>query len=272
MQANNCYQIDLDSKVLRQDEQAIERSKTITDKMFDIVRSIKVPGYLNNSIVTLISTERDALYAFEDNENEVITPVVLEEVLTGFSVGEVVYQGPYGQARFIGIAEDSRCPIDVQCIQAGQVVVIFEITDFMAESTYSVEVAEGESFTVSESRASDSKVLNLDKVLPERSLDNDITDSDYRVQISVSTVNNLPPAESTDNQCVKAGCSSQLCVSTDEAQSGGGVTTCEYREEYSCYTSATCEVQPSGECGFTPTPELQQCIADANDEPTQQMQ
>ena len=151
-------------------------------------------------------------------------------------------------------------------------VVIFEITDFMAESTYSVEVAEGESFTVSESRASDSKVLNLDKVLPERSLDNDITDSDYRVQISVSTVNNLPPAESTDNQCVKAGCSSQLCVSTDEAQSGGGVTTCEYREEYSCYTSATCEVQPSGECGFTPTPELQQCIADANDEPTQQMQ
>ena len=89
LQANNCYQIDLDSKVLRQDEQAIERSKTITDKMFDIVRSIKVPGYLNNSIVTLISTERDALYAFEDNENEVITPVVLEEVLTGFSVGEV---------------------------------------------------------------------------------------------------------------------------------------------------------------------------------------
>ncbi len=271
LQADNCYQIDLDSKVLRQDDQAFERSKTVTDKMLDIVRSIKVPGYLNTSVVALVSTERDALYAFENNEGEAMAPVVLEEVLTGFSVGEVVYQGLYGQARFTGIAEDSRCPIDVQCIQAGQVVVIFEITDYMAETTYSVEVAEGESFTVSELRASDSKVLSLDKVLPERSLDSDIADSDYRVQISVSSVDNVPPSESADKQCVKAGCSSQLCVSNDEAQSGGGVTTCEYREEYSCYAAATCEVQSSGECGFTPTAELQQCIADANSEPVEEM-
>lgn len=60
-------------------------------------------------------------------------------------------------------------------------------------------------------------------------------------------------------QCVRAGCSNQLCV--DAAQSEGLVTTCEYREVYACYAVAACEVQSTGECGFTPTEELQACIA-----------
>jgi len=61
------------------------------------------------------------------------------------------------------------------------------------------------------------------------------------------------------NGCAVAGCSGQLCVSADEA--GTIVTTCEYRAEYSCYKEASCEPQANGQCGWTPTAELKQCLA-----------
>jgi hypothetical protein len=55
--------------------------------------------------------------------------------------------------------------------------------------------------------------------------------------------------------CRKTGCSGELCSDTDVA------STCLYREEYACFASATCVRQPSGSCGFTPTPELTACLA-----------
>lgn len=58
--------------------------------------------------------------------------------------------------------------------------------------------------------------------------------------------------------CVAGGCSSHMCI---EEGSPGGISTCEYRDEYACYQSATCERQPDGQCGWTPTPELEACIA-----------
>lgn len=57
--------------------------------------------------------------------------------------------------------------------------------------------------------------------------------------------------------CMKTGCSSQIC--SDEAV----VTTCEFRPEYECYQRAACERQKNGECGFTQTPELLQCLTRA---------
>lgn len=57
--------------------------------------------------------------------------------------------------------------------------------------------------------------------------------------------------------CVRAGCSRQLCVSEDEADI---VTTCEYHQAYECYETATCEMQESGECGWTQTPTLNSCL------------
>lgn len=57
--------------------------------------------------------------------------------------------------------------------------------------------------------------------------------------------------------CVRGGCSGQLCV--DEGD--GGVSTCEYRPEYACYRDAICARQPSGACGWTPSPALAACLA-----------
>lgn len=54
--------------------------------------------------------------------------------------------------------------------------------------------------------------------------------------------------------CVITGCSSQLCAEEDM------VSTCEYRESYACYKTATCERQADGKCGWTETTELTQCL------------
>lgn len=72
------------------------------------------------------------------------------------------------------------------------------------------------------------------------------------------TVTPVPPVKEppmTQAQCRPGGCSGQLCTDKPDM-----VTTCEWREEYACYQTATCERQPSGECGWTKTEELQQCL------------
>jgi hypothetical protein len=56
--------------------------------------------------------------------------------------------------------------------------------------------------------------------------------------------------------CYRGGCSGQLC--TDSPNAG---STCEWRAEYACYTSATCARQSNGQCGFTSTPALTACLA-----------
>jgi len=67
--------------------------------------------------------------------------------------------------------------------------------------------------------------------------------------------------------CVLAGCSSQLCVEENEA--ADIITTCEFRPEYACYQSVgRCERQVDEQCGWTLTPELQQCLAEAADADT----
>jgi len=55
------------------------------------------------------------------------------------------------------------------------------------------------------------------------------------------------------------------CVNADVVRSGMA-GTCEYRERYACYKNAgnICEVQSTGNCGWTQTDELQVCIAEAD--------
>lgn len=59
----------------------------------------------------------------------------------------------------------------------------------------------------------------------------------------------LPP-------CQAGGCSGQLC--TDDPSMA---TTCEWREEYACYKTATCARGTDGKCGWVPTEELNNCLA-----------
>jgi len=58
-----------------------------------------------------------------------------------------------------------------------------------------------------------------------------------------------------DQTCYVGGCSNQIC--SDQA---GVISTCEWRDEYACYQSATCERQADGQCGWTETEELRACL------------
>ncbi len=61
--------------------------------------------------------------------------------------------------------------------------------------------------------------------------------------------------ETNDAACVVTGCSGQVCADQDV------ITTCEFREEFACYATATCERQANSECGWTETAELAACLA-----------
>ena len=61
---------------------------------------------------------------------------------------------------------------------------------------------------------------------------------------------------SPGDACFIGGCSSQLCSDRDDL-----ISTCEWRDEYACYKTATCERQADGACGWTQTPELAACLA-----------
>jgi len=58
--------------------------------------------------------------------------------------------------------------------------------------------------------------------------------------------------------CYKGGCSGQVCSDRPDV-----ITTCEWREEYACYQTATCEAQADGSCGWTKTADLDACLAAA---------
>ncbi len=57
--------------------------------------------------------------------------------------------------------------------------------------------------------------------------------------------------------CVRTGCSGQLCAQENSQLA----TTCKYSPQYGCYNSARCEVQANGQCGWTQTDSLNQCLA-----------
>ena len=61
-----------------------------------------------------------------------------------------------------------------------------------------------------------------------------------------------------EGECFVGGCSGQVCSDRDDV-----ITTCEWREEYACYQTATCERQADGACGWTQTEELQACLSGA---------
>ncbi len=57
--------------------------------------------------------------------------------------------------------------------------------------------------------------------------------------------------------CMRTGCSAQVCAESPVA------TTCEFRPWYVCYPDhGVCEGQPDGTCGWTSTPEFDQCLRD----------
>lgn len=69
----------------------------------------------------------------------------------------------------------------------------------------------------------------------------------------------LPFTADSTKQCFVGGCSGQLCGD----KSGNLVSICDYRPEYACYSTAACERQTDGNCGWSPSKELTDCLNNA---------
>jgi hypothetical protein len=147
----------------------------------------------------------------------------------------------------LAVVEDSRCPMNARCIQAGTVRVQVEIVSGMGTSTNTVEL--GKSITT------EAEEISLVGVSPETLAGEEIGASEYRLTFEVGKRGVAP---STQGKCYVGGCSMQLCTDTPDMAS-----TCEYREAYACYKGATCERQASGACGWTETAALRACLLNA---------
>jgi hypothetical protein len=83
----------------------------------------------------------------------------------------------------------------------------------------------------------------------------------FYIRLPAGTENNnqrkKDMSPTVSSECAVGGCSSQLCV---PKSAGDVVSTCEYKEEYGCYQSAACERQQNGECGWTQTEKLRECV------------
>jgi hypothetical protein len=79
--------------------------------------------------------------------------------------------------------------------------------------------------------------------------------------VSVLPLSNnlLPPAQS----CVRTGCHDQQCVDASFNLPALNIVPeeCPWQAEFACYQQAKCEVQVTGQCGFTQTSELASCVA-----------
>lgn len=151
--------------------------------------------------------------------------------------------------RPITIEEDSRCPRDVQCIQAGTVRVKMSVTTGGRSRVSILKL--GEIVPV------ENETILLARVLPEQNSQVTETDADYQLQFTV-----LPQAPKVTpsplGKCFIGGCSGQLCTERSDVMS-----TCEYTAAYACYQSGVCERQSNGTCGWTETPELAACLANS---------
>ncbi len=129
---------------------------------------------------------------------------------------------------------DSRCQDGVVCIWAGEISGAFML--------------EGGRFTAP-------KEIRLGAMTSQS-----VTEENYTFTLESATTASMTIVVSnnkatTQGRCYVGGCSSQICSDQE-----GMASTCEYREEYACYQTATCERQASGQCGWTETPALKACL------------
>jgi hypothetical protein len=150
------------------------------------------------------------------------------------------------------ITEDSRCAKGNTCIWAGTVRVSVEVTTASSSILRNIGLKESATTTTSK--------ITLLAVDPFPVARQQIASSAYRFTFNVIPyIKPAPPTFVKTPVCYVGGCSKEVC-SEDPYQ----VSSCIYKNEFACYKTATCERQPTGQCGWTETPALQMCITNAS--------
>lgn len=179
----------------------------------------------------------------------VLSVFVIAKIMTEDAVGPsqaVTIQGV--TITPLEVLEDSRCPEDVQCVWAGTLKLLANIRK--SSDAFNQVLELGQSVSLG------SEEITLISASPDPKAGENIPFEKYRFEFEVEK-ESAPPNPST-GECHVTGCSAQLCTEESDV-----VSTCEWREAYACYQTAKCERQPNGQCGWTPTVELNQCLTNA---------
>ena len=200
-------------------------------------------------------------------KNTIISVVIL--ALAAFVVAQVVTKDTVGPSQAVTIEgvtitpleilEDSRCAEGVQCVWAGTVKLLANISKPSGNWTQTLELGKPVSTGTEE--------VTLVSASPNPKQGENIPFEKYGFEFEVKVLpssgenpdgDENPDIVNTDG-CFVGGCSGQLC--TEER---GAVSTCEWREEYACYQGAQCVRLSNGKCDWVPTPELNRCLMEAN--------
>jgi hypothetical protein len=147
------------------------------------------------------------------------------------------------------VVEDSRCPEGVQCIWAGTVKLLANISKPSGNWSQTLELGKPASIGAEE--------VTLVSASPNPKQGESIPFEKYHFEFDVKVSPDFAENPGIGG-CFVGGCSSQLCSEERDA-----VSTCEWREAYACYKTAKCERQSNGQCGWTPTSELNACLMNA---------
>jgi hypothetical protein len=169
------------------------------------------------------------------------TPTIPPTTTSGLKLGELGFFNTVS-IRPISVEEDSRCPVDVVCIQAGTVRLKIQVITSTTTNTNIV--------TLNQELITAGVKIKLTEVTPVKNSKINIQNTDYRFKFSV-----LKQDTTSSASCFVGGCSSQVCSDKKDV-----ISTCEYSPQYACYKTAKCERQSTGECGWTPTADLNACL------------
>jgi len=67
----------------------------------------------------------------------------------------------------------------------------------------------------------------------------------------------ITPRKETDKKCKIGGCNGEICQNADDEDI---MSICQYKDEFACYKNTDCTVQSDGNCGWTQSEELVNCL------------
>ncbi len=88
------------------------------------------------------------------------------------------FKAEHLEVKFVGIDDDSRCPDDVTCVWAGEVVVRLTLRRDSRNKEVSVKETQG--------LAVDGYTINILQVLPPRASSSPVALADYRVTLKIT--------------------------------------------------------------------------------------
>ncbi|MFA7193817.1 MAG: hypothetical protein WC087_02790 [Candidatus Paceibacterota bacterium] len=173
----------------------------------------------------------------------------------GLKIGETYDYGTVSIKPLL-IEEDSRCPIDVTCIQAGTVKLKIEVISKVGNSNNNIHVV-----TLGVAKVIHGVNVVLSSVNPVANSKINLSPGDYGFTFDVTKKTDPVTPPEPVAKCYVGGCSSEVCSDRDDV-----ATNCMYREEFACYQTAKCERQSTGKCGWTETNELKVCLQNSRPE------